>query len=54
MQNDVPDFVKHLWAAHVLNDQNRLELLHFKESQLNKEIRDHLKTVHCKNHGRLE
>lgn len=41
-QDDVHPYIRNLWITHLFNDQNRIDILKFKEKQINKEIRLHL------------
>lgn len=41
-QDDVHPYIRNLWITHLFNDQNWIDILKFKEKQINKEIRLHL------------
>lgn len=50
-QNQAPEYLKGLWATHLLNVKNRLDFIIFRQKKLNEEIHSHLKE-HKSSHGK--
>ena len=45
-RSDVLPYIRDLWMCHLMNDLNRIDLLKFKEREINREVKKHLVEAH--------